>query len=343
VDQDRHVERAVPRAREQVIASLAVLAAITFACGSTSSSGGRPRDTTDVPIPSSALKGTVVDIDVTVPRAIYALSDVHGGYDRLAALLAGAGVTHGVPARPNAIAWAAGNAVLVVAGDLIDKGPQALEVIEALRTLEATAAPADGRVVVLLGNHEAEFLVNPTNTKANGDDGIDRQLYALHIDPDRFAAGFDERGLWLQGRPFAARVGKWFFAHGGSTHGRTLAELDALLRAELRAHATFDSPEIVGGGSILEEREWYADPAVAPANARALGVAHIVFGHDPNALGPRGAIAVAQDAALFRIDCGMSPNVNDSDGCVLRVRHEGAIEIAEELRANGASREIFRD
>ncbi|MDB4939418.1 MAG: putative serine/threonine phosphatase [Labilithrix sp.] len=294
--------------------------------------------------PPTASSGAVVDVDVTTkPRTIYALSDVHGGYDRFAALLAGAGVTRGIPERPDAMAWAAADAVLVVAGDLIDKGPQPIEVIDALRALEASAAAAGGRVVVLLGNHEAEFFVNPTNKKADGSDGFDRELDALHVEPSRVASGEEPRGAWLLARPFAARVGRWFFAHGGSTHGRTLAELDALLRAELVAHPTFDSPEIVGDASILEERDWYADPAVAPANARALGVAHIVFGHDPNALGARGVIAVAQNASLFRIDCGMSPNVNDSDGCVLRVRHEGKLDVADELRANGASREIFRE
>jgi hypothetical protein len=340
VDQDRHVERAVPRAREQV-RIVVVAAALVAACASAST--GQPRDPQGVAPPATAASGAVVEVDLTTPRTIYALSDVHGGYDRLAVLLAGAGVTSGVPARPDAVAWAAGDAVLVVTGDLIDKGPQALEVIEALRALETGAAAARGRVLVLLGNHEAELFVDPTNKKANGSDGIDRQLEAQHIDPNRFVAGDDPRGAWLLARPFGARVGKWFFSHAGSTHGRSVAELDGVLRAELAAHPTFDSVEIVGADSILEARSWYADPAVAPANARALGVAHIVFGHDPNALGARGAIAVAQNGMLFRIDCGMSPLVNDSQGCVLRVRHEGAVEIAEELRGDGSAREIFRE
>jgi hypothetical protein len=321
--------------------ALAVLAVVVGACASTPV--GHPRDPNGVAPPPTAMTGAVVDVDRATPRALYALSDVHGGYDRLAALLAGAGVTRGVPASPSAMAWAAGDAVLVVTGDLIDKGPQPVEVIDALRALEVSALASGGQVVVLLGNHEAEFFVNPTNKKADGADGVDRELEALHVDPYRLAAGDDARGKWLVARPFAARVGAWFFSHGGSTHGRTLAELDSVLRAELVAHPTFDSPEIVGDGSILEERGWYGDPAVAPANARALGVAHIVFGHDPNALGARGAIAVAQNGVLFRIDCGMSPGVDDSTGCILRVRREGTVDVAEELRASGPPRVIFRE
>ena len=314
---------------------------VVAACASTPA--GRPRDPTGVAPPPTATTGALVDVDRASARTIYAVSDIHGGYDRFAALLAGAGVSRGAPASPDAMTWAAGDAVLVVTGDLIDKGPQPIEVIDSLRALEVSAASAGGRVVVLLGNHEAEFFVNPTNKKADGSDGVDRELAALQVDPYLLAAGDEARGQWLLARPFGARVGSWFFSHGGSTHGRTFAELDSVLRAELVAHPTFDSPEIVGGGSILEERDWYSDPTVAPANARALGAAHLVFGHDPNALGARGAIAVAQNGALFRIDCGMSPDVDDSTGCVLRVRREGAIEIAEELRADGRSREIFRE
>ncbi|HSO31187.1 MAG TPA: metallophosphoesterase [Labilithrix sp.] len=290
--------------------------------------------------PPTALSGAIVELEPAA-RAVFALSDVHGGYDRRAALLAGAGLARAAPSGPSALTWAGGDAVLVVVGDLIDKGPQPIEVIDGLRALEASAAAAGGRVIVLLGNHEAEFFVNPTNSKADGSDGIDRELASLQIDPALLAAGTEARGAWLQARPFGARVGRWFFAHGGSTQGRTVAALDGALRAALVAHPTFDAPEIVGGDSILEARDWYADPAVAAANAAALGVDHIVFGHDPNALGPRGAIAVAQDTRLLRIDCGMSPVVNDSEGRVLRIRHEATVEIVEEL-GTGTSRELFR-
>lgn len=327
----------------RLAASVTALAAFAIVGACASTPIGHPRDPAGVAAPPTATTGALVDVDRTKPRTVYALSDVHGGYDRLAALLAGTGVIAAVPVAPSDMRWSAGDAVLVVAGDLIDKGPQPVEVVDALRALEASALAAGGQVVVLLGNHEAEFFVNPTNKKADASDGVDRELDALHVDAYRLAAGDDARGQWLLARPFGARVGAWFFSHGGSTHGRTYGELDALLRAELVAHPTFDSPEIVGDASILEERSWYGDPAVAPANAHALGVRHLVFGHDPNALGPRGAIAVAQNGLLLRIDCGMSPNVNDSQGCLLRVRREGAIDIAEELRDDGTARELLRD
>ena len=59
--------------------------------------------------------------------------------------------------------WAtgAGRRVLVVVADVIDKGDQSLASIDLLTALEAEALAAGGRVVVILGNHEAEFLADP--------------------------------------------------------------------------------------------------------------------------------------------------------------------------------------
>ena len=46
------------------------------------------------------------------------------------------------------------SAVLVQTGDVTDRGPDSLEVIELMIRLEAEAAAAGGEVVALVGNHE---------------------------------------------------------------------------------------------------------------------------------------------------------------------------------------------
>lgn len=227
-------------------------------------------------------------------------------------------------------------------GDLFDKGPQGLEVIDLLRALEPQAQAAGGAVVCTLGNHEAEFLADPENDKATASDGVDREILARGVAPEAIASGEDPRGRWLRERPFAARVGRWFFAHAGDTRGRSVAELERALRAAVTAD-DYRGDEVVGAGSILESREWYtSDRGAALRDARAVGAEHIVFGHDPNALGARGRIAVAQNGALLRIDCGMSPDVNDGAGELLRVRAEGNVDVAEALAADGSVREVWR-
>ncbi len=292
--------------------------------------------------PATATSQAIVSVDPAPSRVVYALSDIHGGYDRMAALLAKNGVLAGVPPSPDRAEWAAGDAVLVVAGDLIDKGPQPVEVIDALRALEASAPRSGGLVVVLLGNHEAEFLANPSNKKASATGGLNKELAAKGLDCGLVASGIDPRGAWLRARPLGARIGAWFYSHAGNTKGRSLAALDDALRGALSSPARFADPEIIGSDSILEARDWYADATIARANAASLGVAHFVFGHDPNALGPRGAIAFGQDGLVVRIDCGMSPDVNYSTGCLLRVRRDGMTDVAEQLAADGRTTPLFR-
>src|SRR5579883_932489 len=110
-----------------------------------------PRDWSTAP--------AIVQLDTA--EDIFAMGDVHGDRQRLVELLAGAGVIESA-AHP---VWTAGRAVLVFTGDLIDKGPDAVGVITLLRALGTEATAAGGRVVVLMGNHEAEFLANPGASK----------------------------------------------------------------------------------------------------------------------------------------------------------------------------------
>src|SRR5262249_26234507 len=152
------------------------------------------------------------------------------------------------------------------------------------------------------------------NDKATKDNGVDQEIRARGLSPVGVANGSDPRGVWLRDRPFGARVGAWFFAHAGNTKGRTIAQLEQALRAGVLAH-DYDDREVIGSDSILEARGWYnGDAATASRYASAVGAKHIVFGHQPDALGPRGEIAIGFGGALFRIDCGMSPDVDDSHG-----------------------------
>ena len=281
-------------------------------------------------------------VELASASTLFAISDIHGGYDRLAHLLAKAGITGDAPTEPSAIRWIAGDAVLVVVGDLIDKGPQSLEVLSAMIALQKSAAGSGGRVIVTIGNHEAEFLADPRNDKASQADGIDRELSAAAIDPITLASGADPRGAWLRAQPFAAIVGDWFFAHAGDTHGRSASELEALLRASVAA-TDYRGEDLIGAESLLESRTWFdADATIGQRSALALGVSHIVFGHSPHALGAAGVIAVAEGGALFRIDCGMSPGVGYSDGCVLRVHPDGTDDVAESVTADGAVSLLWR-
>lgn len=282
----------------------------------------------------------VVELD-TAPL-IYAVSDVHGGYDRLIALLLRHQLIRAAPAAPELVDWSAGRALLVVTGDLIDSGPAGVEVLDLLRALEASASAAGGRVLVTLGNHEAEFLVDPDNKKAAAPNGFSTQLRARGLKPAEVARGIEARGRWLRELPFAARVGRWFFSHAGDTHGRSGAQLEGVLRQGVDAN-DYDDPEIIGDASLLQSSDWStSDKTIGARYAQAAGAAHLVFGHNPSGLGSKGQIGQAQEGALFRIDCGMSPDINYSQGALFRVELLNGEEIASSLEADGKVRELWR-
>ncbi len=281
-------------------------------------------------------------VEMDAPATIYAMSDVHGGYDRMVDLLVAHHVIEGRPPAPRDVRWSAGEAVFVMTGDVMDKGPSPLEAFDLLRALEPQAIAAGGRAIFTLGNHEAEFLYDPENDKATKADGVDHEIRAWGLRPVEVANGSDIHGKWLREQPFAARVGAWFFAHAGNTHGRSTADLERAIRAGVAAHDYADAV-VIGADSILESREWYSgSDSRAASYAAAVGARHIVFGHQPDALGARGEIAVGFGGALFRIDCGMSPHVDDGHGRLLRIRREAGVDIAESLSPDGTVREIWQ-
>jgi hypothetical protein len=83
------------------------------------------------------------------PARIVAVGDLHGDYDAWIEIATRARL---IDRRSR---WAGGSAVLVQTGDITDRGPDSLKIIRHLMRLQSQARRAGGRVVVVLGNHEA--------------------------------------------------------------------------------------------------------------------------------------------------------------------------------------------
>lgn len=259
-------------------------------------------------------------VDVTPPsRHVFALSDMHGHYGHTVDLLHGNGLIAGKPASLGQVQWTGGKATLVVVGDLIDKDRKSVETLDLVRALQKSAAASGGHVVVVMGNHEAEFLANPENGKASRTgrwEGMSTELRAMRVNPADVARGTDAggRGAWLRSLPLGARVGDYFFAHSGDTGGKTIPQLERGIQRSLDTHG-FAGKAAVGASSILEADEWYgrsAHDATARDNAKKLGVEHIVFGHDPSGLAhvpntvEAKRIVATKDRTLVKIDTGMA-------------------------------------
>jgi hypothetical protein len=298
-------------------------------------------------------------VEVDTPHDIYAIGDIHGDCERLVAMLLAAKIIPEDPGAPEKVQWKAGKATLVCTGDTIDKWDQSVRVILLLRALAAAAEKAGGRVIVTLGNHEADFLSDPKGKKAAE---FVKDLKDRSIDPADVAAGTDALGLgiWMRSLPAGVRVNDWFFSHAGDTGGRTLAKLRSDIEAGIDKDG-FKTPVLLGDEGLLEARmhprPWWQKEGDNAAQAREhlqtvvknLGVQHFVIGHQPGNIefadgGKRkkGHLFNHGDGLIFLIDCGMSRGVGDSTGAMLRIQKSDKGSQAELIPATGAPSVIWK-
>jgi Calcineurin-like phosphoesterase len=309
--------------------------------GSTVAPGGLLLTSTP-PARNWATDPSIVELDVD--EDLYAVGDVHGDYKRLIRSLVAGGIVPEQPEEPSAVRWNAGKAVLVCPGDLINKGDHSLKVIALFRALQKAAAQAGGRVIVSMGNHEAEFLANPKGDKVAE---FVEELNDAELQPDDVAAGRDEAGIgqFLRSMPLAVRVNDWFFSHAGNTRGRTLRQLRNEVQDGIDAHGYRLDGTVPALDALLNDRlhpfPWWQqreveDPATSRARlegyVRALGVKHLVVGHQNGRVKfsdgtqrERGEMYQKFDGLVFMIDVGMSRAIDRSEGALLRVHgHEPA-------------------
>jgi len=86
------------------------------------------------------------------PR-IVAIGDLHGDYAAWIAIARDAGLIDA------ANHWSGGKTTLVQLGDVPDRGPETLRIIRHLQQLEREAAASGGKVIAIIGNHEAMNVI----------------------------------------------------------------------------------------------------------------------------------------------------------------------------------------
>ena len=97
------------------------------------------------------------------PGRIVAVGDIHGDHDAWLAIASAAGL---INAKGH---WAGGQAALVQLGDVVDRGPDSLKTIRHLMKLRGEASHQGGRVVVLVGNHEAMNITGDLRYVSQGE------------------------------------------------------------------------------------------------------------------------------------------------------------------------------
>lgn len=313
--------------------------------------GTRPEPETVRPLARDWTKSPAI-FESDTSEDLYALGDVHGDYQRLTDLLVKHRLLAAVPDKPESARWAGGHATLICTGDVIDKWKDGMKVLALFQALQASARVAGGQVVLLLGNHEAEFLADPKSDKV---DDFSDELKGAGLDPSDVAKGRHPIGAFLRGLPVAARVREWFFSHAGNTSGRTLAALARDLQTGIDGSG-YDAGVLSDDDSIVEARlspkPWWeksGDPKTTLTTyAHALGAEHIVFGHQPGSYSFAGGGGSRKKGQVFQVfgrafllDAGMSRDVDYSKGALLRISGRGTAASATILAADGTATALW--
>ena len=111
---------------------------------------------------AAALLPAVAGFAAAPPR-IVAVGDLHGDYSAWLDIARDARL---IDAKGR---WAARNTTLVQLGDVTDRAPDSLKIIRSLQQLAKQAPRSGGKVVVVLGNHEAMNLLGDLRYTTTGE------------------------------------------------------------------------------------------------------------------------------------------------------------------------------
>ncbi len=208
----------------------------------------------------------------------YIMGDIHGQLSRLVVILQQA---HLIDAQHN---WLGADSVLWFLGDLVDRGPDGIGVIDLVMKLQTQAAASGGTIGCLLGNHEVQMLAAQrfpkqsdyfvTSWRRNG--GLDSdmsRLTAHHV-------------TWLRSLPAMTRLGERLLMHADSTlylnYSPTVDGVNIVIRSILNGTYENDWEDLLGDFS---EHRAFSSMRKGEHNLRDYlrhyGGEQIVHGHTP--------------------------------------------------------------
>ncbi len=208
--------------------------------------------------------------------ASFAIGDVHGERDVLVRLLRDAGLVD------RGERWSGSGARVWFLGDLVDRGPDGIGVIELVQRLEQES---DGSVRCLLGNHDAllvavhrhadaavdqEGLTFRTLWRMNGGDLVDlERLEPRHL-------------VWLEELPAVAREGEWLLVHADTDGYLRLGATPDAVNAAARTALRGGEPTALGGlFEALSGRDAFSTRSRLDAMLASLGGTRVMHGHTP--------------------------------------------------------------
>lgn len=214
---------------------------------------------------------------------IYAMSDIHGSYDRARELLLEHGI---VDSQGN---WRAGEATLVVTGDSVDRGSHGYKVVRMLKHLQQQANWVGGRVVHLLGNHDMWMIGEVLGRKAGGSkikgwvgETQEADVRAFVENPDVFD--------WFQNCPVVCRIGNILFQHADAmlyylNFGNRTTTGDRLIQQineRVNTRMQYSQAATLQGDRLTFARNWDGMEKQIQDYLDVFDATHVVHGHSPN-------------------------------------------------------------
>ena len=218
----------------------------------------------------------------------YVIGDVHGQYTKLISLLQSASLID------QDLHWIGSDTTLWFIGDLVDRGPDGIEVIRLLMNLQRQASEAGDRVGVLLGNHEIMLLgafrfgSQPTNW--GGTFITDWRLAGgVETDLQRLSSA---EATWLSNLPAIATIEDHLLIHADAlfyaSYGKSIEEVNASIRSILASSDTSTWNKLLDDFSehkAFYESDPHADESSAFLVAAFLetfgSLPRLVHGHTP--------------------------------------------------------------
>jgi protein phosphatase len=189
------------------------------------------------------------------------VSDVHGCLPELEDLLTR--LSYEPPARPESLAWSppAGRH-LVIAGDLVDRGPAILDTVELVM---AMIAASDASAVI--GNHDDKLLRWLRGHPVKVSQGLEASVREVESRPKRYRTGLEE---FLASLPshLVLDEGGLVVAHAG-------------LPERLHGTESTKARDFAMYGAVRAGRDGWGFPIRLDWAAEYSGTARIVYGHTP--------------------------------------------------------------
>ncbi len=195
--------------------------------------------------------------------------------------------------------WIGGTSTLVVVGDLVDRGPDGVGVMDLLMRLQAQASGEGGKVVVLIGNHDVLLLAayrfgDPFMANWRESGGVLRDLEGLR----------DAHVAWLTGLPAMVVERDALLMHADAMfylgYGSSVAEVNTAFERVLTREDTSAWEQLL---AQFGEHRAFMDPHGEVNLERyleAFAVRRLIHGHTPVPRMAQVAPATATAAYVYR-------------------------------------------